>query len=154
MTDFAHNFGRYFSNALDAAYFEYEDIVAWADKIIIQCEAPRAWLVCLSLIKNPADYESPDLREALNEIIFWDCRIDCYEGFLFLKYLEGRASAAETLSSYIEHTTHEDALWPDLLPAMQRQCPTAKAFVQFMQRDDLYAAAPWVFSYQGTRAAN
>ncbi|THJ32181.1 hypothetical protein E8K88_13110 [Lampropedia aestuarii] len=152
MNDFSNNFCCYLSGALDSGYFCCKELVDWADRKILQCEVPKIWLVNLSLVKCTGCFYSleeegdSDLRASLNKECLNGCSDEGYEGFLFLKYLEGRVDEAGVLSSYGEKTTFDDVAWSDLLPEMKRQGPLAENFLKFMRRDDLYEVAPEIFN--------
>lgn len=153
MNDFLERFCCFLYDALQAEYFSYNEIVSWADGLILQCEVPKPWLVCLSLIKSKEgryslfDEVNGDLAEELQKNCSRAEYKSCFEGFLFLRYIKGNLTKNDLLDFYIEMTTHEDVLWEDLLPEMQRQASQAVEFLSLMQKADIYLAAPWIFDY-------
>ncbi|WP_143326805.1 hypothetical protein [Vandammella animalimorsus] len=154
MNNFSDDFCCFLYDALQAEYFVCEEIVLWADSLILQCEAPKAWLICLSLIKikegrySLFDEENGNLAEELQKSCCWQKHKNCFKGFLFAKYIEGRVSRNDLLDFYIDVTTNEDVLWEDLQPEMEVQYLSALEFLNFLRRDDVYAVAPWIFDYK------
>ena len=115
-----HHYQNYFldylADALWTEYFDQRELLAWADGLMLQSNAPRQWSIHLSLYGDhnfPESREHPYITCELNSggSGFPSLRpgyVRCYESFLWAKHTQGRLSKPELVAQYINVSGNED----------------------------------------------
>ena len=143
----------YLADALWTAYFDQQEITAWADQLILKCDAPRQWLINLSLSRGndfPENRAHPlrtcEVDEKRPGFPAWTLGyVRCYESFLWVKYAEGRLSEQALVVQYINVSGKEDFDPARLLHDMHKETERVAGFAAFMRRGDLYERMPYLF---------
>lgn len=152
-THYQTYFQDYLADALWTEYFDHQEIIAWADQLILKSGAPRQWLINLSLSREnnfPENRAHPLLTCEVDErrpgFPAWQSGyVRCYESFLWAKHAEGRLCEQALIVQYINVSGKEDFDPARLLHDMHKENERVARFAAFMRQGDLYERLPHLF---------
>ena len=150
---YAFYFLDYLADALWTAYFDQQEITVWADQLILKCDAPRQWLINLSLSagndfpdNNAHPLHTGEIDHTRPGFPAWQLGyVRCYESFLWAKHAEGRLSEDALVLQYINVSGREDFDPAQLLRDMHQDTERVAGFAAFMRQGDLYECLPYLF---------
>ena len=143
----------YLADALWTEYFDQQELLAWADGLILQSSAPRQWLTHLSLYGNhgfPENRAHPYITGELDSggsgfPSLGPGYVRCYESFLWTKHMEGRLSLEELVVQYMNASGKDDFDPVQLPRVIHKEAGRVEGFAAWMREDDLFRRLPWVF---------
>ena len=143
----------YLADALWTAYFDQQEITAWADQLILKSSAPRQWLINLSLSEgndfpdnNAHPLRTSEIDNTVSGFPAWQSGyVRCYESFLWAKHAEGRLCEQALIVQYINVSGKEDFDPARLLHDMHKENERVARFAAFMRQGDLYERLPHLF---------